>query len=63
MKRTNIMSTEKEVIFEVWRDGKALMSTTSEKCIYDKDTIKAMKAAGYTIIDNRKKQTEKVPTR
>lgn len=47
---------EKESLFEVWRDGKPIMSTNQESCIYDNKTIRSMKAAGYTIIDRRKKQ-------
>lgn len=47
---------EQEMLFEVWKDGVPKMGTNSESCIYDKATIKAMKAAGYTIIDRRKKQ-------
>lgn len=47
---------EQERLFEVWKDGVPKMGTNSESCIYDKDTIKAMKMAGYTIIDRRKKK-------
>ncbi len=47
---------EQEMLFEVWKDGVPKMGTNSESCIYDKATIKAMKAAGYTIIDRRKKK-------
>ena len=56
------MKTDK--LFMVLKDGKPKMSTNSESCIPSKDEIKAMKRAGYTIIDKRKKkQTEKVPVR
>lgn len=56
------MKTDK--LFMVLRDGKPYMSTNYESCVPSNDEIKAMKRAGYKIIDNRKKkETEKVPTR
>ena len=47
---------EEKSLFEVWRNGKPIMSTNDESCIYDKATIRSMKAAGYKIIDRRQKK-------
>lgn len=41
-------------IFEVCRDGVALMSTPSVDAIYDKETLSSMKRAGYTFKLNGK---------
>ncbi len=41
-------------IFEVCRDGVALMSTSSVAAIYDKETLSSMKRAGYTFKVNGK---------
>lgn len=43
-----------EKIFEVCRDGVALMSTPSVNGIYDKEVLVSMKRAGYTFRLNGK---------
>ncbi len=42
-------------LFCVFKNGKPMMSTNYESCIPSREEIKAMKAAGYKIVDNRKK--------
>lgn len=40
--------------FEVRRDGKTMMSTTSPSCVYDKKTRASMKKAGCSLLLNGK---------
>ncbi len=42
------------MLFEVLRDGKALMTTDDESGIYDLETLKSMQGAGYKFRMNGK---------
>lgn len=41
------MTKSKAVLFEVLRDGRVLMSTEHESCIYPNETLLSMQTAGY----------------
>lgn len=40
--------------FEVWKDGRCLMSTNYPSCVYDKETRASMRKRGYTLYKNGK---------
>lgn len=37
------------MIFKVERDGQTKMSTSDPRCVYDDETCRQMKAAGYKV--------------
>lgn len=46
-------------LFEVWKEGKAVMGTEYAECIYPLRILLSMKACGYTFKYNGKRYTPK----
>lgn len=46
-----------EKLFQTFKNGKPMMSTEFESCIPTNEEIRAIKAAGYKVVDNRKKKS------
>lgn len=49
-----LISMKKQFRFEVWKDGRCLMSTNYPECVYDKETRASMRKRGYILYKNGK---------